>query len=261
MNVIDRTVRIAQAFSLGAESYDDAASLQWLVARQLAERIESAIAAPHQRILEVGCGTGFLSSRLAHAFPASDLLLTDIAPSMLSRCRSRLGHRHRYQVLDGERPEQLAGPYDLIASSLAFQWFTDLRGGLQRLSGLLAPGGRLLFATLGCQSFIEWRQAHTDLGFACGTHDYPSAEELPWPQGFSHRVDAEMMAQHHPNALDFVRRLKALGAHAPAPGYHPLPLGAFRRLLASLEDGFSVTYHLLYGEICRASTPEGDCLR
>src|SRR6185437_5823582 len=116
-------------------------SLQRLGARRLAGRIRSALAASPQRILEIGCGTGSLSERLAEAFPGSDLLLTDIAPSMLHRCRSRLGEGHRYQVLDGERPEDLAGHFDLIASSLALQWFTDLRGGLQRLSGLLAPGG------------------------------------------------------------------------------------------------------------------------
>lgn len=247
----DRKARIAQAFSSRAATYDDAAALQWAVANRLAERIGSAAAAPPQRILEIGCGTGFLSARLADAFPRSDLLLTDIAPYMLSRCRSRLGDRHRYQVLDGERPERLTGQFDLIASSLAFQWFADLRGGLERLSQLLAPGGRMLFATLGCRTFIEWRQVHADLGLPCGAQNYPSAEDFPWPDGFSHGIDAELVAQPHATGADFVRSLKLLGAHEPAPGYRPLPPGAFRRLLASLQGGFSVTYHLLYGEIYR----------
>jgi malonyl-CoA O-methyltransferase len=246
----DRKARIAQAFSLRAGTYDEAGALQWLIARRLAERIGLA-AVPPQRILEIGCGTGFLSARLAHAYPESDLLLTDIAPAMLNLCRSRMGGRHRYRVLDGERPEALTGQYDLIASSLAFQWFADLRGGLERLSHLLAPGGRMLFATLGCQTLVEWRQVHADLGLPCGTQNYPSAEDIPWPAGFSHGVDAELETQAYANGVDFVRSLKALGAHEPAPGYRPLPSGAFRRLLTSLEGGFSVTYHVLYGEIHR----------
>ncbi len=246
--MIDRKARIAQAFSLRAETYDDVAALQLVVSRRLAERIGSAAALPH-RILEIGCGTGFLSARLAHAFPEGDLLLTDISPSMLNRCRSRMGDRHRYQVLDGERPKELTGQFDLIVSSLAFQWFADLRGGLEQLSLRLARGGRMLFATLGCQTFVEWRQAHTDLGLPCGLQDYPSAEHFPWPYGFSHRLDAELLTEFHPNGMEFVRRLRLLGAREPTADYRPLPSGAFRRLLASLESGFSVTYHVLYGEI------------
>jgi malonyl-CoA O-methyltransferase len=251
MNVPDRKARIAHAFSSRAHTYDDAASLQKLVAGRMAVRMEAVCATPPRRILEVGCGTGFLSERLALAFPESDLLLTDIAPSMLSRCRARLGDRHRYRVLDGERPENLTGPFDLIVSSLAFQWFTDLRGGLQELGGLLAPGGRLLFATLGWETFIEWRQVYTDFGLACGAYRYPSAEAFPWPDGFCRALEAELVTQRHANGLHFVRHLKALGANEPAPGYQPLPSGGLRRLLASLEDGFCVTYHLLYGELYR----------
>jgi malonyl-CoA O-methyltransferase len=247
----DRKARIAQAFSQRAGTYDDAAALQRSVAHRLAERIGSSTVVAPRRILEIGCGTGFLSARLAQAFPESGLLLTDIAPAMLNRCRSRLGDRHRYQVLDGERPEELTGQFDLIASSLAFQWFIDLRGGLERLSRLLAPGGRMLFATLGLQTFIEWRHAHISLGLPCGAQNYPRAEDLPWPEGFSSVLDAELVTQSHANGLDFVRSLKMLGAHEPVRGYRPLPAGAFRRLLASLEGGFSVTYQLLYGEIYR----------
>jgi malonyl-CoA O-methyltransferase len=183
--LIDPKMRTAQVFSAGAQTYDDAASVQRLVADRFARCIQPGLAEPPMCILEIGCGTGFSSKRLVEAFPGSELLFTDISSSMLRRCRSRLGEGHRYQVLDGERPTELAGPFDLIASSLAFQWFTDLRGGLQRLSGLLAPGGRLLFATLGDQTFLEWRQAHADRGLPCGALNYPSAKELPWPVGFN----------------------------------------------------------------------------
>jgi malonyl-CoA O-methyltransferase len=249
--MIDRKARIAQAFSLGATTYDNAATVQWSVAHRLAERIESAAAESPQRILEIGCGTGLLSAQLARAFPDCDLLLTDIAPSMLDRCRARMGNRHRYQLLDGERPEELSGQFDLIVSSLAFQWFSDLRGGLSLLSKHLVPRGRLLFATLGCDTFTEWRQVHTDRGLSCGTHHYPRAEDFPWPDGFSHRLHAEWLVQSHTNGLDFVRNLRVIGAHEPISGYRSLAPGAFRRLLTSLDDGFSVTYHVLYGEIFR----------
>jgi malonyl-CoA O-methyltransferase len=246
-----RKARIARAFSEQAAVYDDVAPMQWLAAGRLAERIGQSVAVPPRRILEIGCGTGFLSTRLAEMFPESDFLLTDISPTMLKRCRARLGDRHRYQVLDGEQPEALTDKFDLIASSLAFQWFVDLRGGMERLGYLLAPGGRMVFATLGRGSFTEWRQAHADFGLPCGAQDYPGVEDFPWPDDFSRRLDEESVAQNYDNGMDFARSLKMLGAREPAPGHRPLPAGAFRRLLASLEGGFSVTYHMLYGEIFR----------
>lgn len=244
-----RKDRIAKAFSSQAGAYDAAADVQWLVASRLADRIEQARVGRRPRILEVGCGTGFLSARLKEAFPEAELVLTDIAPSMLERCRARLGAGPRYLLLDGERPDGVEGRFDLIVSSLAFQWFVDLAGGLARLAALLAPGGRLMFATLGHKTFMEWREAHARLRLDCGTPDYPAAEALPWPAGYTHAVDEELVRQPYGDGHDFVRSLKALGAGEPAPGHRPLSPGAFRRLLASLEGGFAATYHVLYGEI------------
>lgn len=246
-----RKDRITRAFASKAGAYDAVADVQWMVARRLAERIDAAHLRAPARILEVGCGTGFLSSRLAEAFADSEMVLTDIAPSMLERCRARVGNRPRYLVLDGERPEGLDGGFDLIVSSLAFQWFVDLGAALQRLSQLLAPGGRMMFATLGRKTFAEWRQAHHALGLACGTPEYPTAEELPWPPGMAHDLDEDLISQPYADGHDFVKSLKALGASEPAPGYQPLSPGAFRRLLASLDGGFTATYHVLYGSIRR----------
>ena len=242
-----RKERIAKSFSSRAGGYDLAADVQWLVAGRLADRIER-IERP-KRVLEIGCGTGFLSGRLMAAFPDSDMVLTDISPSMLERCHARVGDRPRYVVLDGERPERLEGRYDLIVASLAFQWFVDLKGGLERLSYLLAPEGRMLFATLGPKTFAEWRAAHVRLGLVCGTPQFPGVEDFPWPEGFGHRANEELLRQPYADGRDFVKTLKALGAGEPAPGYTPLSAGSFRRLLASLDHEFAVTYHVLFGEI------------
>jgi len=109
----------------------------------------------------------------------------------------------------------------------------------------------MLFATLDSQTFMEWRQAHSDLDLPCGAHPYPCAEHFPWPEGFSHRVDSDLIVQPHDSGFDFVRSLKVLGAHEAAPGHRPLPAGTFRRLLNSLKGGFAVTYQVPYGEIFR----------
>jgi malonyl-CoA O-methyltransferase len=247
----ERKDRIAQAFGRVAGAYDDAADVQWRVAAMLAEMICGGVRPPPARILEIGCGTGFLSLRVAEAFPGSKLVLTDIAPTMVALCKERLGPGHEYLVIDGECPTGLAGQFDLIVSNLAIQWFVDLKGGIERLCQLLSPRGKMFFSTLGRQTFDEWRAAHERLGLACGTPIYPTADDFPWPAGFSHNIAEEFILQPYGNGQEFVRTLKALGASEPAPGYHPLSTGAFRRLLTSLEGGLAVTYHVLLGEISR----------
>ncbi len=244
--------RITEAFSAQADVYDAAADLQWLVAERLAEQITGRIRRNPKRILEIGCGTGFLSARLADAFPETRLILTDIAPTMLARCRARIGDKHTYMVLDGEKPDGLEGGFDLIASNLAFQWFVDLPGALERLAGLLAPGGQLIFATLGAETFREWRKAHEALNLSCGTPVYPKPDAFPWPAPpIEHAYTDELILHPYADGRDFVNSLKLLGASEPDPGYKPLSPGAMRRLLTSLEGGFEATYHILYGEIKR----------
>ena len=245
-----RKSRIAEAFDAQAAAYDTVAPVQAEIARRLAARIKARTPAP-RRILEIGCGTGLLSTHLAAAFPESELILTDIAPAMLERCRARLGGHPTYHLLDGEHPDPLPGSFDLIASSLAFQWFSDLGGALARLGQKLAPNGRLHFATLGNETFKEWRTAHAALALPCGTPIYPGAETFPWPENFPHSLEAEFLLQPYASGRDFARSLKTLGAREPAPGYRPLSPGAMRRLLASLEGGFEATYHVIYGEVRR----------
>jgi malonyl-CoA O-methyltransferase len=246
--LVSRKTRIAAGFAAQAGAYDAVGSMQREVAGRLAARIGARVEGP-ARVLEIGCGTGFLSAHLTALYPDAAFCFTDIAPEMLARCRDRLGEGHQYLVLDGEQPEAVGGGYDLIASSLAMQWFEDLPGGLARLTRLLASRGRLIFATVGSETFKEWRQAHAALGLESGAPNYPTAAEFPWPEGVAHRLEVELLTQDFANGHDFVRGLKALGAAEPVAGHRPLSAGAFRRLLATLEGGFSVSYEILYGEV------------
>ncbi len=239
--------RVEAAFSQAAQ-YDSAASVQAETARRLALKLAALPVAP-ARILEIGCGTGLLSRHLAAAFPAAQLTLTDISAAMLERCRARLGDGPAYRVMDGEAADSAMGNFDLIASSLAVQWFNDLPGSIARLMRLLAPQGRLIFATLGRDSLAEWRQAHEALGLACGLHDYPGADDFPLPDGVTAGIGQEVIAAHYASGQRFARSLKTLGAATPRPGYRPLPAGDFRRVLAGLAGDFTVSYHILYVDI------------
>ena len=254
-----RKGRLLRAFDAAAASYDANAPIQRAVAGRLAERIAGLALPARPRVLEIGCGTGFLSEALRRRLPAADWTLTDLSPAMLAACRAKLGDPadSTFLVVDGEHPAlALADSFDLVCASLAFQWFEDLPGALGRLTALLRPGGWLAFSTLAEGTLQEWRQAHADLGLQTGTPDFPSIEALDAMLGG--RTDQERLVHVQPDARAFVRGLKAIGAAAPATGRMPLKPADLKRAMARFDAlGAASTYHVAYGLWRRPDRPRG----
>ena len=232
-----------------AHHYAEQAQFQKRVASTLASRLPSL---SRPVMLELGCGTGFLSQQLLERWPDSPLLCSDLTYPMVQRCRATLGERPNlcYGVMDGEQPAVLPG-FDLIVASMVFQWFAQPLASLAGLFSLLAPGGALAFATLGPGTFPEWQEACTALGLTSGLAQRPSAADWQqaWPAAGMAQVWEEQMSLHHPTGLAFLQGLRAIGAHLPAPGYRPQSPGHLRRLLRHLERNQEVTmtYHIVYG--------------
>jgi len=80
--------RISDNFSGGTDAYDKTASCQRHVAEKLAGLVfkHGRASATGMKILELGCGTGFLTEKLFEKFPACEFTITDLSKRMLSRC-------------------------------------------------------------------------------------------------------------------------------------------------------------------------------
>lgn len=244
--------RIEEAFA-AADAYDRNARVQRRVAELLADQIAATNLPARPRILEIGCGTGFLTDALMRRGIKGDWLITDIAPAMIARCRDRIGDGpdRRFSRLDGEygTPEG-AGSFDLVCSSLVMQWFEDPAAALGRMLRWLAPGGQCLFATLGANSFAEWRAAHMTVGLAPGTPDFSSVGELEaaTPEGWRGALAVHDMVERHADALDFMRSLKAIGAGTASSDHKPLAPADLRRVMRCFEEGgAAVTYEVVIG--------------
>jgi malonyl-CoA O-methyltransferase len=142
-------------------------------------------------------------------------VITDLAPEMVARCRAAVG-QGRYLAMDGEHPCFDGPRFDLICSSLAFQWFDDLPAAIARLCALLRPGGALAFATMAEGSFAEWRAAHGEL--TPGTPAYPSPDTLAAfaPAGARVAIEAEAIPQRFADAREFLAHLREIGARGDA---------------------------------------------
>lgn len=236
-----RKAKVANSFSQAAATYDSSARIQAETAKLLAARVLGEDIKAHPSVLEIGCGTGFLTQQLRPAL-GGEWLLTDIAPSMLERARTRFGDDGiNYRVMDGEAPNVGEMRFNLIVSSLAVQWFVKPVESLRRLTTLLAPGGLLACATLGPGSFSEWREAHAEAGVSCGIPPYPEAAAF---QGF--RSESQGLLDHHVDGRAFLRHLKDIGAQLPAEGHIPLNPAQLRRVLAQFRSNCAVSYDIVF---------------
>ena len=253
-----RKTAVASAFGSAAETYDADAHLQRLVAVRLSQEISALSLTAAPRLLEIGCGTGFLSHHLLADRPDAHAVITDLSPLMVARCRRRLeavSPQACFLVMDGERPclhpNSDDEGFDLICSSLALQWFDSPGDALASWAELLRPGGYMVFATLAADSLIEWQDAHSALGFRAGVASYPSAEHLAalWPPNGRGRILIEPNSCTYPDGHAFLDGLRRIGAHVAAANRRPLSPGALRRVLRHVHqpDGFTVTYQIAYG--------------
>ena len=153
--MIDKPL-LKKRFSDHAKTYDQFASVQKKMGTQLLKQLdgkESEFAPIH--ILEIGCGTGYLTKKLSQQFPEATITAIDFAPGMIEIAKQRINDE-RVHFLCGDIEEMgLKERYDLIISNATFQWLNDMENTLIRLSHSLKNNGRILFSTFGAETFHE----------------------------------------------------------------------------------------------------------
>jgi malonyl-CoA O-methyltransferase len=232
--------RIADRFGRAAPTYESATPIQRQVAGALAERILACRLAPGARVAEFGCGTGYLARALEPRLKPALWVATDLAPAMAAAARASTP---LVAVMDAGRPALTPG-FDLVCSSLTLQWLADPAAAVTAWRGLVRPGGRLAVATMIDGSFAEWREAGAAAGAKSAGPAFPSFDEARAWFGPNAEVDTLSLAERHPNALRFLRALRAAGADAADSG--ALGAGIMRRAMAAFEtQGCAVTYRVL----------------
>ena len=232
--------RVADRFGRAAATYDTATPVQLEVARRLAGRVLASGLAPGARVAEFGCGTGYLSRALAPQLEPGLWVATDLAPAMAAAARAATP---LVAVMDAARPALKPG-LDLVCSSLTLQWLADPAAAVAGWRALVRPGGRLAVATLLDGSFAEWRAALGQAGAAPPSPAFPSWDEARAWFGPDAAVESVLLSERHPNALAFLRALRASGTDAADSG--ALKGGIMRRAMAAFEErGCAVAYRVL----------------
>ena len=97
-----------------------------------------------ERILDIGSGTGRLTSAIREASPASHVVATDRSAAMLREAQSHFSTVAEFVQADGVRLPFCARTFDAVFSTATFHWIHDHELLFAEIHRVLKPGGRLI---------------------------------------------------------------------------------------------------------------------
>ena len=238
--------KVAHAFSRAAPRYDALASAQ----RQIGETLWSSLPPSADNILDLGCGTGVWTQRLATQFPHANVTGLDIAPGMLAHAQARYGHHIRWQQGDAAALPFERATFDLIFSNLAIQWCRDIDAVMRELQRVLTAGGQVHLTTLLPGTLAEVASAWQRPEALLQTPNAQALERAVTLSGLT-LVDriTEWRRFYYPDLTAVMDSIKGVGAQVARPKARLTrrDLVAARQRFDTLREpqGLPVSYHCI----------------
>ncbi|HVC74934.1 MAG TPA: methyltransferase domain-containing protein [Candidatus Micrarchaeaceae archaeon] len=134
------------------------------------------------RVLDVGCGTGYLLRLLAgRCSSAVELAGVDPAPTMIGLAEAAAcDERLTFSVGFAEHLPYLDGAFDLLVSTTSFDHWADQRAGLAECARVMRPGARLVLV----DQFSAWLAPTLLVGRRGKARTKPRATRLLIATGF-----------------------------------------------------------------------------
>ena len=139
-------------FAKNLKNYDENAKIQKRMAKRLMDFISNK---SPQNILEIGCGTGFLTKLIKQKLDYKKLTTIDIVKD----CEYYIKNIDNNIEFIGDDIEEFlknnSNKYDLIISNASLQWIENFENVIISLKGILTSDGELIFSTFGPENFRE----------------------------------------------------------------------------------------------------------
>ena len=206
--VIMNTTLIKQRFSRSLQTYEQTAIVQREMAKILTEFLPQN--KNFDSILEIGCGTGFLTRELVKKINYTTYTANDIVED----CSKYIESIDKNIVfLKGDiNSLTLNSKYDLIISNAVFQWFkgTDF---LHKLKQHLKPDGIIVFSSFGEKNFQELKEIF-NIGLEYSQFAKPTFENI---------IELEFET-----LVELLKHIQSTGVNAITN--YPLTKGALKQL-------------------------------
>ncbi|SFS31028.1 malonyl-ACP O-methyltransferase BioC [Marininema halotolerans] len=255
---------VSQQFGRASLTYDQHANIQREMAMELMIRMDQLSIHHVNRILEIGCGTGYLTGQLLSSFPKASILAVDISQRMVNQAQTRWGDRVTFKVCDAEVVNwEKEGPFDLIVSNATVQWFSQPNQTFTKLVRGISPGGWLIASTFGPGTFKElhtlFREVEVERGLPIVRHGLELHGSEEWQQRMEQAAFTSVQSNaynypfYYKNAREFVRAIRGMGATHSEFNHSSIMAG---RLLSevlkrydcrySITDGVSATFEAVW---------------
>jgi SAM-dependent methyltransferase len=122
---------------------------------EVSHLLASGVVPATGRVLDVGCGDGFVTEVLASKLGSSwELIGVDPDPQE-AELASRRPVYHRVLVRSASDTGEPAASYDIVLSNSALEHIPDIEATLREVARVLRPGGSFVF-TVPSSSFSDW---------------------------------------------------------------------------------------------------------
>ncbi|EHJ93684.1 malonyl-ACP O-methyltransferase BioC [Vreelandella boliviensis] len=238
--------RVAHAFSRAAPRYDALASAQ----RQIGQRLWDSLPDNAYNVVDMGCGTGYWTQRLAEHYPGAQITGLDLAPGMLAQARQCYGDAIHWQQGDAAAMPFGTHAFDLVFSNLALQWCRDIDAVMVELYRVLRPGGQAHITTLLPGTLkeiaIAWQRPEALLQ----TPNQASVERAIAKSGLTaSQQTATVECFYYPDLQAVMASIKGVGAQLPRPNTRltRADIAAAQARYEQLRqpEGLPVSYHCL----------------
>lgn len=204
---------IKSRFQAAQYSYPEAAIAQQQINQRLIDILATTNQTKFKNVLEIGCGTGDFTQRLANYAEIDNWLLNDLYQSdaVMQYLADQSWHSNVSFLLGDIEQIQLPHQLDLIVSASAIQWLNDKAMFLQHCAKQLNEKGILLFNSFAPDNLFEIRQL-TGIGLV-----YPTLEQ--WQQWLERdfvikHLSTETICLTFDSPLRVLQHLRATGVTA-----------------------------------------------
>jgi trans-aconitate methyltransferase len=127
--------------------YDDRHSFVWRAGASLVDLLDPTAG---QRILDLGCGTGHLTAKIAES--GATVVGLDSSTSMIAQARQNFPKLTF--VLADARDFRFDEPFDAVFSNAALHWIHDAEAVVRSVAAALRPSGRFVLE-MGARGNVE----------------------------------------------------------------------------------------------------------
>lgn len=211
---IDKS-RVALRFAQAGQSYTEHAIAQKQICQHLMQLILDHLPTQHQaRVLEIGCGSGNLSHLLLQNLQIDRLILNDLYAEVQQHFSQQQQLEWRIGDIEQlEFPTQL----NLVTSSSALQWMTDLQAVFTKVAYALVQQGFFCFSIFGQQNLKEIK-ALTGQGLEY--HTLSELQQVLTQTGFDVlHLSEQIKTLHFSHPKQVLQHLKATGVTATSASH------------------------------------------